>query len=459
MAGIGLRLHQVVSGGSYTRAAGAYLSSAVISAGPWLAAAVALTLLQKSSGRFLNDDERKLLFATIAYAFGLSLLLTGGLQYIVTRYVADRLYMHDEAAIGPTCAGVLLCAAPLWLLCLPWLLYAPFDLPYRLLSATLVLTLSLTWLVVVFLSAARYYLRIVAVYVACYALSLGAALWCGARWGLLGCLAGFAAGQVACLALLAMQVFAEFPAAGRIDGAFLGYIRRYWELALLGLLYSGGVWADNAVYWFSRHGEVVAGFFRVSPTYDSAKFLAYLTTVPAAAAFLVHLETNFYHHYRAFYRLIRQQGTLREIRAAKAGMLAAAWAGVRSILKLQGLVAATAIVLASDITRLAGLPPSATPVFRLVVLGASCQFLLLTAALFLLYLDERRAALIVMLAFAVLNVVCTLGALSLPADWRGLGYCVAGALGSVVALLYLRSRLAQLEYRTFMLQPFLSEQL
>jgi uncharacterized membrane protein len=175
--------------------------------------------------------------------------------------------------------------------------------------------------------------------------------------------------------------------------------------------------------------------------------------VPASAAFLVHLETNFYHHYRSFYRLIRTQGTLREIRAAKAGMVATAWSGVRSILKLQGLVAAAAIVLAGDITRLAGLPAAATPVFRLVVLGASCQFLLLTVALFLLYLDERRAALMVMLSFAALIVACTLGALPLPADWRGLGYCIAGALGSGVALLYLRSRLEQLEYRTFMLQP------
>ena len=371
MAGIGLRLHQVVTGGSYTRAAGAYLSSGVISAGPWLAAAVALTLLQKSSGRFLGNDERDLLFATIAYAFGLSLLLTGGLQYIVTRYVADRLYMHDEAAVGPTCAGVLLCAVPLWLLCVPWLIFAPFGLSYRLLSATL-LPDALTDL-----AGGR--------------LPLGGALLPADRRRLRrllraeplrGAVVRRALGLAGLPGRLRRRTGGLPDIAGhaglrRVPGRrahrrrLPGLHRALLELALLGVLYSGGVWADNAIYWLSRHGEVVGNFFRVSPTYDSAKFLAYLTTVPASAAFLVHLETNFYQHYRAFYRLIRNKGTLREIRAAKAGMVAAAWSGVRSILKFQGLVAAAAIVLAGDITRLAGLPPAATPVFRLVVLGAS----------------------------------------------------------------------------------------
>src|SRR5918911_4813905 len=120
MAGIGLRLHSLVAKGSYVHAASAYLSSAIIAAGPWLSAVLALSLLGGASVAFLGQADRTLLFVTITYAFSLSLVLTGGLQLVVTRYLADRLYLNDTAALAPACAGVLLSAMALLIVTLPF---------------------------------------------------------------------------------------------------------------------------------------------------------------------------------------------------------------------------------------------------------------------------------------------------------------------------------------------------
>src|ERR671933_2342143 len=420
MAGIGLRLHKVVAEGSYVHAGTAYLSSALISAGPWLTAVLALSLLGSAAVAFLGQADRTLLFVTITYAFSISLVLTGGPQMVVTRYLADRLYLNDTEVLAPACAGVLLGAIPLLIMTSPFVVLAPFDLGYRLLAATLLLTLSLNWLVIVFLSATRDYRRVLLVFIGSYALSLGAAVGLGHMYHLPGSLAGFTLGQAVCLVLLVDHVYLEFPSPYSITLSFLSYGRLYWDLGLIGLLYSAGMWIDNVIYWFSPSGTVIAHFYRTFPTYDSAKLVAYLFTIPAAAFFLVHLETNFYHH-KDFYRFIAEKGTLKEVRLARQGMAAAAWSGLRTMVKLQGLVAVGALLVAPSLATFLHMPPSWVPLFRVEVLAASGQFLMLSAILLLLYLDERRAALLVTVVFAVGNTALTLATVWLGHNAYGLG--------------------------------------
>ena len=89
MAGIGFRLRALISSGSYLEAATAYLSSAVISTGPWLSGVIALLILNTTTATYLTRDDRSLLLATIIWAFAASLLIAGGPQMLLTRYLAD----------------------------------------------------------------------------------------------------------------------------------------------------------------------------------------------------------------------------------------------------------------------------------------------------------------------------------------------------------------------------------
>ncbi|MCA1599685.1 MAG: exopolysaccharide Pel transporter PelG, partial [Chloroflexi bacterium] len=369
------------------------------------------------------------------------------------RYLADRLYVHDTAAVAATCTGVLLTAIPLLIVATPFLILAPFDMRYRLLAVTLFLTLSLIWLVMIFLSAARNYRRMVGVFVASYTLSLGAATALGRMYGLAGGLGGFTLGQVVCLVFLVAHVYDEFPTDAEVDLSYIRYARRYWDLVVIGLLYTVGIWIDSALHWFSPHGIVVAHFYHIFPAYDSAKLLAYLATIPASAIFLVHLETNFYQHYRDFYASIGDKGTFDDIERAKRGMVVAARAGLSTILKIQGVVALALLLVAPDVAESMHLPPRWVALFRLEVLAASGQFLMLFGMLLLLYLDQRRPVVLVVVVFAACNAAVTLVTIPLGYAFYGLGSLAAGMAGCTLALGYFRNRLNQLEYITFMLQP------
>jgi uncharacterized membrane protein len=268
-----------------------------------------------------------------------------------------------------------------------------------------------------------------------------------------GSLAGYSLGQIVCMVLLAMHVYHEFSPADRINLDFLAYIRRYWDLLLFGLLYAVGIWSDNVLYWRAPGSVVIGAIYHVHPVYDAMKLFSYLSTIIASAVFLVHMETRFFRHYKAFYGLVEEKGTLAQIRAAKREMIEAARAGFANICTLQLIVIGALALLAPELVAFAGFPPERVALFRIDVLAASSQFLMLTALLLLLYLDARRTALLVAGLFVACNLVFTQLTIWSGLGIDGAGYLIAGSVGALVALVALWSRLRRLEYLTFMLQP------
>lgn len=453
MAGIGFRLRALATRGSYLEATTAYLSSAVISTGPWLSGAAALLVLHTTSATYLRADERSLLFATLIWLFALSLLVAGGPQMMLTRYLADRVYAKEMSCFAPTCLGVLSLCVPLALLTLPFLLLAPFPLAYRLLVATLFLTLTLIWLVTTFLSAARDYLRIVLIYLFSCGCGALAAFVLGRQAGMQGSLAGFTFGEVFCLALLLESIYREFPSSQVVSWAYLSYLRRFWDLWLIGMLFTWGIWIDSLLFWSSAHAEVIHGFYRLFSPYDTTRFAVSLSTMPGAALFLLRLETGFFEHYRNFYRFIGSRGTLVELGRSREGMARAVRSAVWTLLKLQGLIALFCCVVARDLTGWLGLAPRWVLLLRIQACAGPGQFLLFVLLLFLLYLDQRKAVLLVVVLFVLGNAGLTLASFALGEAFYGAGSLLAGWAAALVSWLLLCVHIRRLEYHTFMPQP------
>lgn len=453
MAGIGFRLRALVSKGSYLEAATAYLSSAIISTGPWLSGVIALIVLSSTTATYLTPDNRSLLLATIIWVFAASLLVAGGPQMLLTRYLADCVYSNDMTNIAPTCTGVLFLNFPFALLAMPFLFFAPFSLLYRLLVATLFLTLTMTWLITIFLSAARGYLRIVLVYVSSYACGATASLLLGYLYGVSGSLAGFLFGQLICLSLLLGSVYREFPSTQGVSWTYLSYLRQYWDLLLIGALYTLGTWIDSLLFWASPRAETIHGFYHLFPPYDAARFIVYLSTIPAVALFIIRLETNFYRHYYNFYLFIRKKGTLEDLVRARQGMVAAVRGAVWTILKIQGIIALFLCVVARDLAQFLGLAPHWVLLLRIETLAGLGQFMVFMMMLFLLYLDQRRAVLLVVAVFLLGNAGLTLASLALGEVFYGVGYLAAGWVGAILGWFLLNAHFKQLEYQTFMTQP------
>ena len=450
MAGIGFRLQALVTKGSYLEASKAYASSAVISAGPWLAGVVALMALNSTTFSYLSKADHALLFATILSVFAASILVTGGPQMVVTRYLADRLYAKDSASVAPTCAGMVFLMVPFSLIALPFLMLAPFELRYRLLVTALFLTLSIIWMVMICLSAAHEHRRIVLIFVICYALGVVATAVLGPKYGLLGSLAGFTLGQMLCLSLLLVSVYLEFPSSEGISFTYLSYITKYWDLVVIGVLYTVGIWIDSIIFWMSSQSEVIHGFYHLFPPYDTAKLVAYFFTIPASVIFMVHLETNFHRHYQSFYQSIQNKRTLSEMVRAREGMRGAIRAGIGIILKVQGLLALFLCLAAQDLAVFVGLASKWVPLLCIDILAGVAQFFVFLMMLLLLYLDRRGAALIVVGVFAFCNGVLTLVSIFLGDAFYGMGYLGASLVGAILGWFLLDARLKQLEYLTFM---------
>lgn len=457
MAGIGFELQKAVRQESYLGKIRGYLYAAVISSGPWLLSVVALSLLGAVSATFLSREAIALFAATITHTFALSLVTTGLLQMVVTRYLADELYLNRPESVGPTFVSVLALSCGAQFVVINALL-ALTELPlgYRLPAAALYVAVSGIWVAMVFLSAARDYLSIVAAFAAGYLTSFLAATLLGSRYGLSAYLMGFAAGQMVTLGLLTARVIAEFEPQRALSLGFARYFRRYPSLVAIGLAYNLGLWADKMVFWLSPAGVDVGSFMDVFQPYDTSFFVASLVIVPALALFTVNIETDFYEHYRGFYDSIQSRLGLQELLAAKRGMARSLRKSYLSLLKVQGASALLAVTVLTPLTRVLDLPPGYWPLFRVMVLGMSAQVFLLFTVLILLYLDLRGSALAACAFFLAANLALT--ALTVPAGpaFYGYGFLAASVLGALFSLLLLRERFGKLEYLTFSRQPMVS---
>ncbi len=457
MAGIGFELRRAIHEASYAGTIRGYLYAAVISSGPWLLSVIALSLLGVISTTFLAQEATDLFAATVTHTFALSLITTGIFQMVVTRYLADQMYLNETESIAPTFVAVLVLSSAMQFLLMN-LLLAGTELPveYRVPAVALYVAVSGTWVAMVFLSAAHDYVSIVLAFAVGYVVSFALAVFLGARFGLSAYLGGFAAGQVAALGLLVSRVLAEFRPARSFSLDFLGHFRLYPALMGIGLAYNLALWIDKFAFWFSPEGVDVGSFMNVYPAYDTSFFIASLAIVPALAVFTVNLETDFYTYYKGFYAAILEQQSLYHLLAAKEGMVRSIRDSYFTLLKLQAAVALLGTTLFTPaIMRVFLIPQSEWHIFRLMVLAMSVQVFLLFTTLVLLYLDLRGSVLITVSVFLATNLGFTILTIFGGFEFYGYGFLGSSVVSTAVSFALLVNRLRNLEYLTFTRQPLL----
>src|SRR5688572_26926912 len=109
MAGVGLQIRQLLAKGSYTGLLGAYGYAGLISCGPWVLSIVGvLTIGIFASGDNLPDAHVTQFLVSITWSTAGSLILTGPLQLLFGRFVADRIYEKNEEQILPNLFGAML---------------------------------------------------------------------------------------------------------------------------------------------------------------------------------------------------------------------------------------------------------------------------------------------------------------------------------------------------------------
>ena len=101
MAGIGFKLLKLIENESFLKKAKAYIFASIITSGPWILSILCLSLISILSGMFLTGRMFSIISITIVYTFAFTLIATGPIQFVLTRYLADQEYLKQKDKMLP----------------------------------------------------------------------------------------------------------------------------------------------------------------------------------------------------------------------------------------------------------------------------------------------------------------------------------------------------------------------
>lgn len=451
MAGIGFALRKLARRDDILGVLQGHAHSAFITSGPWMFTILALAGVNVAGGELLTREELTLFRVVIIYNFCFSVVLTGPLLLVATRYLADCIYLKQvDGAPGMLLATLASAYALSVAVAGPFYLFAGGLTPGMTAAAVSnFLMIAGIWVVSIFLSALKDYTAVTVSFGAGMFVGLAGAVVLGAMIGPLGMVIGFTIGLAFIQFVLIARVFAEYPYGVTRVFAFAGYFRRYWDLALIGLVANLAVWADKWLMWFAPQREVISGALVIYSAYDSAMFVAYLSVMPALTIFTVNIETRFFEHYQNFYRDIQNHATWSQIARNHKAIIVALVESSRNLIILQGAICAVVIFLAPSIIGALGLNYRQIGMFRFGVLGAFFQVMFMFCTIILSYFDLRRRNLFVQCFYLTTNVVATWWFSNMGFAWYGYGYFLSSLLAFAVAYLLVAEAIRRLPYLAF----------
>jgi uncharacterized membrane protein len=450
MAGIGFVLRDLNRSGTLIGLARAYGHGVIVAAGPWLFTILCLGAINIFALPYSDPAKLAMTRIIIVYNFAFSLIISGPFVMTNTRYLADRIFVKEVREIP----GMLLGSMLLVFIAegIPGIIFYGFvtDMPpvLRVLSIINLLTCGGVWVSMLFLTTLKNFRAVTSAFgfgmLSAFAITIG-----GVHFGVNGLVASFTAGLIVILYTLISEIFVEYPFPVTKPFAFLAYFRKYWDLALSGLLYNLAIWADKFVMWFSPQHNTLARVMISYPAYDGAMFMAFITFIPGMTLFLVSAETRFYEEYSRFYNDIRNKANFSDIKANQRRIIGVIYEIVREVTTLQAIICAVVILLAYQVIDLTSHDYTELGIFRFGVLGVLFHALLLFTSIFVIYFDMRRLLCLIYAIFFVTNAVFSLISMKMGFIFYGFGYFAATLVSFLAAFILFIWRIGKLPYLTF----------
>ena len=453
MAGIGFELRKYLNDDSFTGTLKAYGFAGLISAGPWVLSILGVMLIgivalvQNTDG-----DSIKQFTTSITWIMGASLVLTGLLQLVFTRFVADRVFEKKDDLINGNLLGAIVVTTVVTGLIGIILMFILFEesFAYEVLMLANFVTLSNIWIVVIFIAGLKRFKLILYAFAIGYGTTLGLSILL-LPYGLTGLLAGLLTGHSVLLFLMIGVVLPEYPFYGQLRFDFLRPRLIFPSLIAIGFLYNSGMWIDKLLFWMSPWtSEAVIGPLRASLIYDLPIFLAYLSIIPGMAVFLLRIETDFAESYDGFFAAVRGNASLQEIEQQGNRMVIAVREGLHQIVRVQGATILLLYVLGPTMIEWLGISEQYVHLYYINLVGVGAQVLLLAILNVLFYLDKLIYALILTSILFVTNTAFTFITLQWGPEYFGYGFGLSMTLSALAGVILLSRELENIEFRTFM---------
>lgn len=453
MAGIGFTLKRLAARDNILGVLGAFTHGTIAAAGPWMFTVIALAGIVLLFPGGYNAEDVLNFRETIVYNFSITLMLSGPVYLVVTRYLADSIH-RQRVVLAPTV--LLQSLALLILVLIPaglWFYFVYIQLPFafRLMAYGNLMITGCTWLLGVFVLALKDYMAVSRSFLFGMLIAFLLAQVFKADYGGLGMLIGFSIGQAYILFALIAKVFAEYPYKLATNPTKLHlYYRRYWEMIFAGFFYNAAIWSDKWVMWFcAPEASVLESRFRYFSLYDNATFLALLSIVPAIGLFIFSVETNFFVRYQRFYYDILEHKTLTVIRENHKKLMDSIKESSRNFIVLQGSITVLSILLAAKLFDVFDVSFMELSMFRIAALGAFFHAMMLYAVIILSYFDCRKAFMSLHGYFFLTNTTFTYISIQLGFPFYGYGYFLSALSTFLLAALMLFNHIRKLPYHAF----------
>jgi polysaccharide biosynthesis protein PelG len=451
MAGIGFQLQKLIEDESFLKKAKAYIYASIITSGPWILSIICLGLIGVLSGKFLSSEKFVAVSITIVYTFAFSLVFTGPVQFILTRYLADKEYLKQKDKMLSALFSALIISLIISLcLSVPWYTLGTGSLTYRITGILLFAAVCSVWTMMDFLSCSKNYSGIIAAFFIGSAVSLILSPVLGGLFGTDGSLAGYAIGQIFIFLALLFFIIKEFPFKGIYNKEFLRYFKLFPYIFFTGLFYNLGLWIDKFIGWFFL-GNAAYGNFKAYNLYDTPVFIAYLSIIPSLAYFLIQSETRFYLAHRQFFDSITKE-KLQNILQYKTELIATLKNSIFKLFMIQFISASAGFIFSDLIGAWFGLLPESVTILRILFFAAGGQVMFLYIIIFLMYFDMSRLGFYLTALFFGLNLSLNIAALYYPIAPMGTGYLIAISVSFFAGLGLLLYSVSDIEYSIFMNQ-------
>lgn len=458
MAGIGFELKKLFDGKSFPDYIKAYFVSAIVVAGPMILCIGMLTIMQLLLQRAeVNQAQNALFFSGMVYAFIFSLIVTGVFSTVVSRYIADMLYLKKYDLISASFYGVITVCLPIGgILGAVLFQSAPVDLLIKLAVYVLYMQLIVIWVQAIYVALFRDYASIFAGFLAGVAIAIIGSYVILKVTDVKPVLGLFLAINLGFFTIMFSYMHRLSRYIGGTKESIFGvlsYFAKYPSLVAIGTFYYLGIYAHNFVFWFSDYGVREAGALRSAPFYDVPMFYAYLTIIPTLILFVVAAETSFFEKYRKYFGLINSGGTRSDIEAAKKEMLTVVDREFSYIMEVQLFFTIMSLLIGRKVLSSLGLSPQSIDIFGTLVLSCYLFAMMFVIIQVLLYFDDRKGALVIVSFFLLSNTVASMLTLNLGEAYFGLGFFVASLSSFIIGISRISYFTKNIDYYVFCAQP------
>lgn len=458
MAGIGFELKKLFRKNGLLASVRAYFYSIFVTIGPTIISVIVITFLQvilKNSG--VERYEREILQATIMYSFIFSVIIVSGYCMMLSRYLADRLYLNKKEDILPALYGSLsIIMLVTTIVGVTFYYTSPIDTIYKLFAYILLIELVIQMVLSVYISAVKNFKKIAYSFI--YGTVLGFVIgFLLIKYALvreiLAVLIGFDVCIFVVILILLHEIRSYFSKKSRLYFNFIKYFRKFYLVFFTNAFYTIGLYGHNFIFWFfSQNNHIVRDTYIYNPSYDIPAFYAFMSVMPTMVMFVVKVETAFYEKYRNYFYLINNGACYEDIQLAKKDMNRVIFKELIYIMEIQLFFSIGAIIIGMKYLSYLGFTANMIDMYSILVLGFYCVIIMFVIMTLLLYFDNKKSACFIAFYFMASSFIYTYLTLFLGEAFYGIGFFVAGLSAVIISIIQLVNYLKNIEYYIFCIQ-------